>query len=279
MARPAFLVLDLETFVDGELVARLRYAGEAIPPSEAVARYRKELLDASGGKSDFVPHTFHVPATVCVAKVSADLALEDVVILDEPELRPHVMVEKFWRGWEHYGHPTLVTFNGRGFDLPVLELAAFRYGIAIRDWMEAGVRGAPSPRGRYNTGAHLDLMEAMTNHGAARFSGGLDLLATLVGKPGKMDVEGRMVQDLWERGERARVAGYCRCDVLDTYFVFLRTRVMAGTLALEKERALVAEAKAWIGARADAEPAYRRYLDHWGDWVSPWEAPPALQAP
>ena len=38
----------------------------------------------------------------------------DVVTLDEPEFRPHVMARQFWHGWRHYGRPTLVTFNGRG---------------------------------------------------------------------------------------------------------------------------------------------------------------------
>ena len=55
----------------------------------------------------------------------------DLVALDEPQFRPHVITEHFWRGWESYQRPTLVSFNGRTFDIPLLELAAFRYGVSL----------------------------------------------------------------------------------------------------------------------------------------------------
>ena len=54
-------------------------------------------------------------------------------------------------------------------------------------------------------------------------TGGLNLVANLLGKPGKMDVQGDMVQDMYNAGRLADINDYCRCDVLDTYFVFLRT--------------------------------------------------------
>ena len=76
--------------------------------------------------------------------------------------------------------------------------------------------------------AHLDLQELLTNFGSTRFNGGLNLAANLLGKPGKMDVQGHMVQDMYEAGKLAEINDYCRCDVLDTYFVFLRSRVLVG---------------------------------------------------
>ena len=66
--------------------------------------------------------------------MSADYRLLDVSVLDEPQFRPHVITEHFWRGWEKYRRPTLVSFNGRTFDLPLLELAAFRYGLSVPGW-------------------------------------------------------------------------------------------------------------------------------------------------
>ena len=92
-----------------------------------------------------------------------------------------------------------------------------------------------------------------------------------MGKPGKMDVQGDMVQDMYDAGRLAEINDYCRCDVLDTYFVFLRTRVMVAQLTLDAEQALVNEVRQWLEARANQVAAYRRYLDHWGDWLNPWK--------
>ena len=186
-----YLVFDTESVADGALVSRLRYAPEALSPDAAVARYRAELQEKF--QSDFIPYTFQVPAAVVVAKVAADYRLLDVVALDEPEFRPHVMTERFWRGWERYGRPTLVSFNGRGFDLPLLELAAFRYGVSVPGWFTPNLRSFEQPRNRYNSEAHLDLHDLLTNFGACRFTGGLNLAANLLGKPGKMEVQGHMV--------------------------------------------------------------------------------------
>jgi predicted PolB exonuclease-like 3'-5' exonuclease len=266
----AFLVLDIETAVDGQLVAAIQYPGQAMTPAEAVHRYGKQRLEATG--SDFIPHTYHVPISIVVGKVGHDFRLLDLAVLDEPEYRPHVMTRDLWRGWEAYGHPTLVTFNGRGFDLPVLELATFRYGLALPYWFGSAARNYEQPRNRYNVRAHIDLLELLTNFGASRFSGGLSLAATLLGKPGKMDVCGEMVQGLYDQHRLAEVSDYCRCDVLDTYFVFLRTRVLIGALEIAEEQRIVAATKAWLAEQPDPRRGFAKYLENWGDWPNPWAA-------
>ncbi len=263
------LIVDIETVTDGALVSKLRYPGEALPPAEAIARYRAELLEANG--RDFVPHTWQVPVSVAVGTVSSDFRLSSLVVLDEPAFRPHVIADQFWRGWERNQPCTLVTFNGRGFDLPVLELAAFRYGLSLPRWFDDSGPGYQHPRNRFNPKAHLDLQELLTNFGAARFSGGLNLAATLLGKPGKMDVQGHMVQHLHDAGKLREINDYCRCDVLDTYFVFLRTRVMLGDLSIGKEQEIVAATKTWMTEQASKDTAFAIYLDRWGDWQDPWE--------
>ena len=100
-------------------------------------------------------------------------------------------------------------------------------------------------------------------------SGGLNLLANLVGKPGKVGVDGSQVQGMFDRGESTEINDYCRCDVLDTYFVFLRTRVLLGKLTLDAERELVASTKQWLEEQSAALPVYAHYLSHWGDWQPP----------
>ncbi len=274
MARPevSYLVFDTESVADATLVARLRYAGQSLAPQEAVRRYRQEMRERY--ESDFIPYTYQIPVAVAVAKVGPDFRLHDLVVLDEPAFRPHVITENFWRGWERYNRPTLVSFNGRSFDIPLLELAAFRFGISVPGWFATGARSHEQPRGRYNVQGHLDLCELLTNFGSTRFTGGLNLAANLLGKPGKMDVQGHMVQEMYEAGRLAEINDYCRCDVLDTYFVFLRTRVLVGQLTLEAEQQLIADTKQWLESHASQVAAYRRYLDHWGDWPNPWQGAP-----
>jgi hypothetical protein len=81
-----------------------------------------------------------------------------------------------------------------------------------------------------------------------------------------------MVQDLWNEGRLAEINDYCRCDVLDTYFVFLRTMVLTGQLPLDEEQRIVGDAHQWIIDRSAQMPAYGAYLQQWGDWPNPWGA-------
>lgn len=266
----AYLVFDCESVADAALVARLRYPDEEIAPVQAVRRYRDELL--AKYDNDFIPYTYQLPISVVVAKVDASFRLLDVVALDDPQFRPHKIVQQFWKGWEHYKRPTLVSFNGRTFDLPLLELAAFRYGISLPGWFSLQAKTYDQPRNRYNIDAHLDLHDVLTNFGAGRFTGGLNLAANLLGKPGKMDVKGDMVQDLFDAGQVAQINDYCRCDVLDTYFVFLRSSVLVGKLTLDDEQKLVSEARDWLESRAKSTPVYSTYLERWGSWQNPWQA-------
>jgi predicted PolB exonuclease-like 3'-5' exonuclease len=244
MADPSvtYLAFDIESVADGDLVSRIRYPGEKPGPDEAVARYRAELMEKY--ESDFTPYTFHLPISV--------------------------ITENFWRGWEKYRRPTLVSFNGRTFDIPLLELCAFRFGVSVPAWFNVTAKSFEQYRNRYNMDAHIDLQEVLTNFGSTRFTGGLNLAANLLGKPGKMDVQGFMVQDLYDEGKLQEINDYCRCDVLDTYFVFLRTRVLFGLISLDEEQGLIAQTKTWLIKKSSESAAYRIYLERWGDWENPW---------
>ncbi len=261
------LVFDVESVADGELIAKVRYPGQNLSPAEAIEKYQGEIFEKSG--TTFIPHTFQQPIAVVIGKLDQDLKLIDVVSLDEPKFRSHVITENFWRGWDVYRRPKWVTFNGRSFDIPIMEMSAFRYGISLPHWF--GGSGYSAPRNRFNGAAHLDLQELLTNFGAARLNGGLNLAAQILGKPGKMGLNGEAVQQKYDEGGIIEISDYCRCDVLDTYFVFLRCMVLTGKLTLEKERELIAQTKDFITTRADDSQAYRDYLDGWGDWIDPWE--------
>ena len=131
MPSPAvsYLVFDIESIADGELISRVRYPGEGYSAEKAIEVYCAERMELYG--TEFIPYTFHVPVAVAIIKLSVDFRIIDIVSLDAPEYRPHVITQNFWEGWRIYKMPTFVSFNGRTFDIPLMELAAFRYGISI----------------------------------------------------------------------------------------------------------------------------------------------------
>jgi predicted PolB exonuclease-like 3'-5' exonuclease len=262
-ARPAFLVVDTESVPDGRLLARVKYPDATLTPAEAVARAQAEARDRSASGSDFLPVAFQYPVAVCVLRVGDDFVPQTLACLDAPHFRPRKIVEQFWAGLARYKERVqLVTFNGRGFDLPLLELAAFRYGCPC------GPEYFDRSRKRFGAGHH-DLLEWLANYGAVRMAGGLNLLSKILGKPGKMEVTGDQVYRLHLEGKTQEISDYCMFDTLDTFFVFLRTQVMTGNLSLEDEHIAVLKSKAWIQAKVSELPALARYLDNWGAW-DPW---------
>lgn len=264
-----YLVFDIESVADGDLIAKVRYPDEGLTGPEAIKKYTGELVEKFG--SEFIPYTYHMPVSIAVVKIDSEFNLMDIVTLDSPEYRPHVITKHFWEGWKAYQQPSLVSFNGRTFDLPLLELSAYRFGIAIPEWFNIYGKTWEQPRARYNQSAHLDLQDILTNFGATRLNGGLNLVANLVGSPGKMGTAGHMVQQLYDDGEIGRINDYCRCDVLDTYFVLLRVAVLMGELTLEQERERVDNTHAWLEERSEEFPVYAEYLASCGKWHDPWQ--------
>jgi predicted PolB exonuclease-like 3'-5' exonuclease len=258
--RTAFLVVDTESIPDGRLLSLVKYKDAGLSPEEAIERARAEAREASWTGSDFLPHTFHIPVAACVARVAPDFTLQAVASLDAPLYRPREIVKKFWLGLSFYTRCKLVTFNGRSFDLPLLELASFRYGFPARDYFARG-------RNRFN--GDLDLMDWLANYGACKMVGGLDVLAKLLGKPGKMGIAGDQVYPLYQAGRHQEINDYCLCDTLDTYFVFLRTRVLTGDITPEQEAEIVQKAKTTLAGQVRELPVLRQYLDNWVD-VQPW---------
>jgi predicted PolB exonuclease-like 3'-5' exonuclease len=255
-----FLVFDTESVPDGRLIARVKYPRESVTPEEAIVRAQAEAREQSRDGSDFLPVTFQVPVAVCVLRLGKDFTPQGLTCLDAPHFRPPEIVRQFWRGVAHYQDARLVTFNGRGFDLPLLELAAFDHGCSARDYFYRS-------RNRFQ-GNHIDLMDWLSNYGAYRLAGGLSMLAArgAGGNPpgcGKLDVSGDQVYEMFKAGKLGEINEYCMFDTVDTYFVFLRTRILTGDLTPENERALARRARTWLGAKAEELPALRTYLEAW----------------
>ena len=227
-----FAVFDVETRVDKTLLRSVLCRGEEIGDEEAFERARAR---AAGGGSDFLPLAFHVPVSIAVGTVDDARVLTSVELLGRGGDEAAIVCE-FWERLERF-EGTLVSFNGRRFDLPVLELAALRHGCVIPRYFHGGYRDRQSDE------AHYDLYDFATNWGSYSVRGGFDLLARLIGLPGKGDVDGAKVQSLWEAGRLAEIDAYCRRDVIQTYFLFLRFELMRGRISpAEHEAALAATA-------------------------------------
>jgi predicted PolB exonuclease-like 3'-5' exonuclease len=227
----SYAVFDIETRIDKRLVNESQFRGRGLSDEAAFQELRDELLRERG--NDFFPLSFHVPVSVAVGLVSADYQLQSVETLAEADYSEERVVREFWDRVERF-RGCLVTFNGRQFDLPVLELQALRYGCVAPTYF-----GGDSPyRRRYQLSKHFDLQEFITNFGAYRVRGGFDLLLRLIGMPGKGEVDGSQVQEFWDAGRLAEIHEYCRRDVIQTYFLFLRVEQVRGRITAEHYRHL-----------------------------------------
>jgi predicted PolB exonuclease-like 3'-5' exonuclease len=226
----AFAVFDVETRVDKHLLNQVYFDGQGLSDSEAFERYREDLRRRRD--SDFFPITLHLPISIAVGNVGDDYVLNSVESLALDDYSEEKLVREFWSRAERFAG-TLVTFNGRRFDLPVLELAALRHGIAApRHFNEDS-----QARSRYSTARHYDLFDYLTNHGAVALAGGMDLLLKMIGMPGKTGMDGSMVQEYFEAGRLEEIHRYCRNDVVQTYFLFLRVALMRGEIGADTYRA------------------------------------------
>ena len=223
----AYAVFDVETRIDKALVKAIYAPHESTDEDAVYERVRGELLAERG--SDFFPHTFHVPIAIVVGNVSGEWELSSVEEIGGSGCTEEEMVRAFWERVEHFPG-TLVSFNGRGFDLPVLELQALRYGCPAPRYFNEKY----GHRYRYSEQGHYDLYDFLINSGATRLRGGLNLLSLLLGLPGKGEVDGSQVQALWEAGRQEDIVRYCRRDVIQTYLLFLRIELIRGRLSPER---------------------------------------------
>lgn len=128
-----------------------------------------------------------------------------------------------WNNFVRQERPTIVTFNGRAFDVPVMSLRALRLGIS-QAWADKEYRH------RYGD-QHMDLMDLLGEYGHVPRDGfSLDMLSQLIGLPGKNGVDSSKVYGLWQKGEHAKIEGYCMCDTVKTAFLLLRYLLMRGRL-------------------------------------------------
>lgn len=172
------------------------------------------------------------------------------------------LIERFYDGIDRFS-PQLVSWNGCGFDLPVLHYRALVHGISAPRYWENG-DGDTSFRfnnylSRYHT-RHLDLMDMLALYNNRAFAP-LDQIATLLGFPGKMGMSGAKVFDAFQAGQIADIRNYCETDVLNTWLVYLRFQLMRGHLDAQGYDNEVRLLRDWLAA--EDKPHFTAFLEAW----------------
>jgi predicted PolB exonuclease-like 3'-5' exonuclease len=161
-----YLVFDVETRVDKELVKQIYDPEDCLTLDQAYDTARDKLLERSGQQSDFFPVPFHIPIAIATLQADEDYRIKSLGCIGADRFSEADLVSKFWQSFENVR--TFVTFNGRGFDLPVLETQAFKHGIPLPRYFGAGRNGTNYRGNRYSDAYHIDLCDFLSNYGAVR---------------------------------------------------------------------------------------------------------------
>ncbi len=141
------------------------------------------------------------------------------------------LIRRFFDGLDRYT-PDLVSWNGSGFDLPVLHYRALRHGIIARRYWETGDEDRSFRWNSYLSRfhwRHIDLMDVLSGFQPGNRAS-LNDVAVLLGLPGKLAISGEDVFGLFSQGDIASIRNYCETDVLNTYLIYLRFELMRGRL-------------------------------------------------
>jgi predicted PolB exonuclease-like 3'-5' exonuclease len=259
-----YLVFDIETRVDKELVKEIYDPENSLTLDQAYDTARDQILERSGQQSDFFPIPFHIPIAISTLQTDDNYRIRSLGCSGIDRFSEEELVIRFWQIFE--SAQTLVTFNGRGFDLPVLETRALKYGLSLPRYFAAGQARSTYRGNRYSDAYHIDLCDFLSNFGAAYRRSSLNLLAKLIGLPGKYTIEGEDVEYLYRLGRMKEINQYCMTDVLQTYFLFLRMELMRGRLDKSAYRESVEAAREDLMQRANAAGSENFLLDFLHRW-------------
>jgi predicted PolB exonuclease-like 3'-5' exonuclease len=254
---PPVFVFDIETIPDVELGRRI-YGLHDLSDKQVGYVMQAKRREESG--SEFL--SFEQQRVVAI---SVAMRLRDslrIWSLGEPEAPEAELIQRFFDGIEKYT-PDLVSWNGGGFDLPVLHYRALRHGIVAPRYWEAGDADQAFRFNNYLSrfhARHMDLMDVLSSYQArARVS--LQGVSQLLGLPGKLGMSGDKVWECYLQGQIATIRNYCETDVINTYLVFLRFELMRGRLLPDEYRDEVARVRDTL--KQLAKPHFEEFLAAW----------------
>src|SRR5271167_1343325 len=229
------LVFDIETIPDTELGRRLY--GLKDLSDEQVARIMFSKRRQETG-SDFLSHEQHRVVAISVVMRSRDSL--KVWSLGEEASSEKDLIERFFDGLDKFT-PDLVSWNGAGFDLPVLHYRSLLHSVSAARYWETGESDTSFRYSNYLSRyhwRHMDLMDILSGfQGRGRAS--LQDVACLLGLPGKLGMLGSEVWDVFLKGGLKRIRDYCETDALNTYLIYLRFELLRGRLSSAEHAAEV----------------------------------------
>lgn len=220
------LVFDIETIPDLDGGRRI-YDLDGLNDKDTASALLNLRRQENG--TEFL--RLHLHRIVAISVVLRSTQGVKVWSLGDEDSTEKELIERFYDGIDRFT-PNLVSWNGGGFDLPVLHYRALKHGVQARRYWETGNEDTSFKWNNYLSRyhqRHLDLMDQLALFNA-RANAPLDQIATLLGFPGKMGMSGGKVFEAFQEGNLKGIRDYCETDVLNTWLVYLRFQLMRGEL-------------------------------------------------
>jgi predicted PolB exonuclease-like 3'-5' exonuclease len=265
-------VFDIETVIDAQMAKTFLDLPQSTADDEAVQELEKYHLSITDGKNAFARQLFHKVVAIAFlqAEVNRDGVYESYKLVDlraggKEDFTEADLIKSFFN---HLGglKPRLVTFNGRAFDLPVLKYRAMRYGISAR-WLYKEGDKWNNYQSRYSSDLHCDLLEVLSDYGAsARIK--LEEVCALLGIPGKMDVNGSLVSELYKSGKIKEIRDYCELDVANTYLIYLNYMRHTGNITSSSYEEAVQDLHEFLSTNSTIKGHYGDFIDVWSSKIA-----------
>lgn len=261
MAWPV-LVFDIESIPDIDGLRALRGAPADHTDEQVHAAWLAERQEK--GQSDFMPlHLQRVLVISCVFRNAEGLRIHSFV--DRDGQSEGKVVQTFFHAVEKHT-PQLVSWNGGGFDLPVLHYRGLRHGVEAGRYWDLGEDDREFKWNNYISRyhmRHLDLMDLLAMY-SPKNNAPLDAMAKLCGFPGKLGMDGSQVYAQYLAGQTEDIRRYCETDVMNTYLVYCRFQKMRGGLTEAEYEQEISMVKETLGNLAPSESHWDEYLKAWG---------------
>ena len=258
-------VFDIEAVPDGDAVYNLTgFKSDNVQEQRAeLERYHLEITD---GKNPFPRQPFWKVVAISfleakIVRIGGEEVYEFVRLESNKSDDEGEIVAGFFKYFDKI-MPRLVSYNGRGYDLPVLKYRAMKYGVQANALNDKSNKWE-NYTSRYSTEYHADLADMLSDYGAsARCK--MNEVCSILGLPGKFGVDGSQVSTMYDAGQLDEIRYYCETDVLNTYLLYLRNQHQAGLLSTDALNKANGDVLNFLDTQKESRP----YL---GDFKNAWE--------